>query len=211
MKLNQNVQLAFTNIMNSGSYRVITSDDGMSWSDVEFPGKTYQKDANNSISFPTNHFSYFALLSDLAVVPLPNCSMSISPATITNGSSANLSWTLTNSLTGLLMPENTLLGVSGIQSVVPPISSTTRYTIMTSNTSGTATCSAQVTATPAPPPGSTELYPLEFALDRAEWIRNNTYLEYSKFTDWAPESSQYCCRHFWKYVHSTVSKYDNEL
>ncbi len=99
MKLNKNVQLAFTNIMNSGSYRVITSDDGINWSDVEGTGQMYQPDFQRKISFQTDHFSYFALLADAPVTTPPTCSMNISPSNVQNGTNAVMSWSLINSLT----------------------------------------------------------------------------------------------------------------
>lgn len=86
MKLNRNLTLAFTNVSGNGSYRVITSDDGINWDDVEMPRKKYQADANGKIYFMTNHFSYFALLSDVALIAPPSCSITISPSTVTNGS-----------------------------------------------------------------------------------------------------------------------------
>lgn len=109
---------------------------------------------NGKISFQTDHLSYFALLSGAPVTTPPTCSVSMSPSNVQNGANTVVTWSLTNSLTGLLSPGNTPVGISGTLTITPPSNATTTYTISTSNTSGVATCSAQVVATPAPLPGA---------------------------------------------------------
>ncbi len=113
LKLSQPVMLSFTNLTGSEKYRVITSEDGIIWNDVEQSGKLYQADKNGEITFQTNHFSYFALLADVPVVTPPNCSMTFTPTTIQNGDTTVVRWSLTNSLTGILSPGNIVLGASG--------------------------------------------------------------------------------------------------
>lgn len=152
MKLNQKLTLSFTNLSWSGKYRVISSQDGITWSDVEGTGQMYQPDFQGKISFQTDHFSYFALLADAPVTTPPTCSMNISPSSVQNGTNAIVTWSLTNSLTGLLIPGNTPIGVSGNLTITPPSNATTQYSISTANVAGTGSCTASVTASVAPVP-----------------------------------------------------------
>jgi hypothetical protein len=55
------------------------------------------------------------------------------------------------------MPGNIILGTNGSRSITPPDNATTVYTLTTSNTAGTSSCTAQVTTAvialpPVPPP-----------------------------------------------------------
>ena len=109
MRLNQNIEIEFTNIENGTSYRAITSEDGIHWSDIEYPGKEYES-ISGSIIVPTNHFSYFALLSNTQTESPPSCTLNFNPTTITNGTPVALTWNLVNTMTGILTPGNTILG-----------------------------------------------------------------------------------------------------
>jgi hypothetical protein len=150
MKLNQNIMLRFVSVPTSDVYRVISSEDGIHWSDVEMPGKEYTRDQSGSISVSTNHLSYFALLSNTVTLPPPSCTLSATPTTLYNGSSMILSWNIMNTGTGILTPGNTILSGSGNMSIIPPSDTTTNYTLNISNPSGNAVCSTQVTTSPAP-------------------------------------------------------------
>lgn len=149
MRLSQNVGIEFKNIEAHVAYRAITSEDGIHWSDVEYPGKEYEG-LSGSIVVPTNHFSYFALLSNTITIAPPSCTMNISPTTTTNGSNITLTWNITNAETGSLTPGNTLLASSGSMSLIPPQNTTTQYVIFVNNSAGSSSCSAGVTTAPGP-------------------------------------------------------------
>jgi hypothetical protein len=150
MRLNQNIMLRFVSVPTSDAYRVISSEDGIHWIDVEIPGKEYTRDQSGSISVSTSHLSYFALLSNTVTLPPPSCTLSATPTTLYNGSSTILSWNIMNIGTGILTPGNTILAWSGSINIVPPSDSTTNYTLSVVNTSGNAACSTQVTTSPIP-------------------------------------------------------------
>ncbi len=161
MKLNQRVSIEFSGVPLGERYRVISSQDGINWSDVESSGATYSPSLTGSITVSTDHFSYFALFAGSILIPPPSCTISISPNTVTNGSGAILSWNMTNSSTGILNPGNMILGASGSTIIVPPSNATTPYTLSVSNPSWTNSCTASVTAMPVvtppvtPPPSCT--------------------------------------------------------
>lgn len=155
MKLNQNVEIEFTNIEPNTGYRAITSEDGIHWSDMEAPGKEYQADGSGSILVPTDHFSYFALLGSTPTQAPPTCTMDLNPTTATNGTPVTLTWNILNASTGILTPGNTVLAASGTNSITPPQNTTTQYSISVSNSAGTASCSASViTNAVVTPPGN---------------------------------------------------------
>lgn len=158
MILNQSVQVEFRNITDTGSYRVLSSEDGVNWSDVEGSGQEYQRDASGSIIVSTNHFSYFALVASttLPTVPAPSCTMSITPNTATDGTPVALSWNLVNAATGTLNPGNSTLNTAtGTVNIIPPASSLTTYTITVNNAAGSANCNTSVLMTAPTNTGST--------------------------------------------------------
>lgn len=80
MQLNQSLGLEFTGLTPGLEYRVISSEDGIRWSDIELSGKKYSVDVSGSIIVMTNHFSYFALLSTANIIEAPpTCIISANP------------------------------------------------------------------------------------------------------------------------------------
>jgi uncharacterized protein (DUF1501 family) len=161
MNLNQNVWIEFSWLIASGSYRALSSQDGITWNDVESAGRLYTSSSTGSILVNTDHFSYFALLSmaNVVVTP-PSCTISINPNSVLNGSGTILTWNMLNSLTGTLNPGNTLLGTSGSMIITPPSNATTPYTLVVANSAWTNSCTASVTASavvvpPVTPPSCT--------------------------------------------------------
>lgn len=157
MLLNQSIGLEFSGLKTADSYRIITSEDGITWTDLEMPNKEYIVSASGSIYAETNHFSYFALLNSLAVVnppplPLPSCTIDASVQNIQNGSGTILSWTIQNTNTGILNPLGTIVASSGTLFVTPANSTITSYVLNIANPSGVASCSVLVTTTSVPPP-----------------------------------------------------------
>jgi hypothetical protein len=104
MQLNRSLQLIFNAVPTNDLYRVVTSEDGVHWTDAEIAGKQYQRDAANNITITVDHFSYFALLSTTATLPPPACTISISPSTAYNGDPVSLTWSIQNAQTGMLLP-----------------------------------------------------------------------------------------------------------
>jgi hypothetical protein len=89
--------------------------------------------------------------------PAPTCSLTASPASITNGNSSTLSWTTTNATSfsidqgiGSVTPVDT-----GSRSVTP--TATTTYTGTATGDGGTVNCTATVTVTTPPPPAALSL------------------------------------------------------
>ncbi|GAB0174409.1 MAG: hypothetical protein HHAS10_02880 [Candidatus Altimarinota bacterium] len=152
MNLNQPIGLEFRSLIPKENYRVLTSQDGISWDDVE-SGKSYTGSTNGSIYVETSHFSYFAVvLANGIIESIPTCTISASPVSVFNGSGTTLSWAIQNTLTGTLSPLNSIIGTGGFLNVIPPNNATTRYTIQVSNSAGVNSCSVSVTSMDVPPP-----------------------------------------------------------
>ncbi len=85
-------------------------------------------------------------------VPVPAITaFSAAPATITAGSLATLTWTVSNATT--LNINNSVGEVTGTQATVAP-STTTTYTLTATNSTGSATSTATVIVMPAAPPST---------------------------------------------------------
>ena len=82
------------------------------------------------------------------IQPLPTCTLSLSPQSITRGSSSTLSWTSQNGISGSISPGfGAITSASGSASVSP--TSTTTYTGTVNGTGATSsTCSATLTVFP---------------------------------------------------------------
>ena len=93
-----------------------------------------------------------ATVTVTAVPGAPSCTISVSPSTITQGQSATLSWTFSNSSTISITPGVGTESKNGSTSVNP--STSVNYTGSVSNGSTNSTCSAPLTVqgTPPPPP-----------------------------------------------------------
>jgi uncharacterized protein YgiM (DUF1202 family) len=153
MKLNQSIGLEFSGLIPGDEYRVISSEDGIRWMDVESDGMKYAVNASGSLQANIDHFSYFALLSTANIVDiLPTCTIVASPRNVLNGSSTLLTWSLQNVQTGTLNPGNILLWNSGTTLITPPSSTTTSYSITVSNMAGSTSCAVDVIASAVPPP-----------------------------------------------------------
>lgn len=150
MKLSQSLRLEFTNVPSPEKYRVITSEDGVNWTDLEWSGSEYQRNAGGSIIVSTNHLSYFALLSQSVVIPAPTCTLTANPTSVYNNTPTTLSWSIQNTQTGLLQPLGTVLVSSGSQSIIPPNNATTQYILSVQNSSGNNTCTVLVTSSQNP-------------------------------------------------------------
>lgn len=150
MKLNQNFMLRFLSVPTDDAYRIISSEDGIHWTDVESPGKEYIRDQNGTISVPVGHLTYFALLSNTITLPPPTCTISVSPSTLYNNQSTLLRWNIVDTNTWVLMPWNLILSGSGNISIIPPTNTTTTYTLNVTNTSGNASCNTAVTTSQEP-------------------------------------------------------------
>lgn len=99
MKLNQNFILRFLSVPTDDAYRIISSEDGIQWTDVESPGKEYIRDQSGTISVPVGHLTYFALLSNTITLPPPTCTISVSPSTLYNNQSTLLRWNIVDTNT----------------------------------------------------------------------------------------------------------------
>lgn len=89
-----------------------------------------------------------------AAVPMPTASLAASPSSIMSGSSSTLSWNTTDATTVTL--DGATVAATGRLSVSP--TSTTTYTLVATNSTGSVTQTAIVTVTaPAPAPAITYL------------------------------------------------------
>lgn len=66
MNLNQNVTLSVSGMVSTLPYTILRSEDGLTWTSIG-TGSTNA----GVLSFPTNRFSYFALVSTTPVVVVP--------------------------------------------------------------------------------------------------------------------------------------------
>lgn len=126
MELDRNVTLSFSGLAPSSEFRILRSEDGISWIDQSV--SHVFSDSSGRISFPTSRFSYFAAVS-VAPPPAPTCSVAATPASVTDGASVTLNWNSTDAVSAVLTPGNVSLSVSGSLSVVPQASATTSYRI----------------------------------------------------------------------------------
>ena len=88
------------------------------------------------------------------IVITPTCTISISPSSIEIGSSANLSWSTTNSTLMVISPEIGYVSTAPGYRTISPITTTT-YTGLALGIGGNGTCSATITVTPKPIPAPT--------------------------------------------------------
>ncbi len=105
MVLSQPVIIEYNNLIPGEKYRVITTEDGYTWTDVGTPYTEYSVNASGTLTFSTNRFSYFALLSATAIPPAipPSCNLSILPSDIILGSGATVAWTSENATSIVLI------------------------------------------------------------------------------------------------------------
>lgn len=181
MQLNQAIGIEFWWLKTGESYRIITSEDGIIWSDIELLEKNYIADASGSIMAYTNHFSYFALLWSGAILtppplPLPSCSISANPPNIINGSWTLLNWAIQNASTGVINPWNVLVSSSGSFAFIPPINASTNYILSVTNTTGISACSVVVTASPVVVPPPTVLPPTCIISTNSGSIQNGSWV-----------------------------------
>jgi hypothetical protein len=77
--------------------------------------------------------------------PAPTCNLSTTPASITSGQSAQLSWTSTNATTGSLNGVGSLSSLNGSMTISP--STSTNYTATFSGLGGSINCATSVSVT----------------------------------------------------------------
>jgi len=64
MNLNQSVNINISGMTANTPYTILRSEDGITWSSIGTGGVS-----NGIVTFPTNTFSYFALVSATPVTP----------------------------------------------------------------------------------------------------------------------------------------------
>lgn len=150
MELDRAVNLSFTGVAPSSEFRVLRSEDGISW--VDHLVATEFSDASGRLSFPTDRFSYFAAVS-VVPPPVPTCSISASPANVTDGSPTTLAWNSSDASAATLAPGGTVALVGSL-SLVPPTGASTQYVLTVTGAGGSSACSATVVSSPASGGGS---------------------------------------------------------
>lgn len=126
MELDRSVVLSFAGVAPSSEFRILRSEDGINW--VNQSVSNVFSDANGRLAFLTDSFSYFAAVS-IAPPPVPTCSVSASPTSVTNGASTTITWSSSNASSATLVPGNVSLSLSGTLSVMPSASATTQYVV----------------------------------------------------------------------------------
>ncbi len=142
MRLSQPVRVSLDGATANASYRVYRSEDGITWENIT-PADRITADMSGKVSFSTDRFSYFAIVS---VTPV--CTISFDTGSVPVGESATLSYTVTNASTAQIAPyvgAVTPLASSGTVSVTVP-SGTTEY-VMTLEGNTAYSCSASITGT----------------------------------------------------------------
>ncbi len=141
MDLNRPVRISISANPQT-EYRVLASEDGLSWS-VVGSGGTYVSDGSGSVAFETDHFSYFALTLPPAA---PTCTITATPAQVTNGAQSTLNWSSQNSVSASLSGIGSQ-PVQGSLAVTPAMNASTTYVLsVLGNRSGTGTCQVSVVA-----------------------------------------------------------------
>jgi hypothetical protein len=113
---------------------------------------TYTLVATNSTGSVTRQVTVTVNAVQPPPAPMPTASLTASPSSILSGSSSMLSWNTTDATTVTL--NGTTVAATGMQSVSP--ASTTTYTLVARNATGSVTRTATVTVT-APAPAITYL------------------------------------------------------
>lgn len=143
MELDRSVVVSFSGMAPSSEFRILRSEDGINW--VDQSNSTTFSNASGRLAFATDKFSYFAAVS-VVPPPVPTCTVSATPATVTDGNSVTLSWTTSDASSATLVPGNVSLGLSGSLSVIPPASAVTRYVVNVNGAGGSGSCSVSVTS-----------------------------------------------------------------
>lgn len=126
MELDRSVVLSFTGVAPSSEFRVLRSEDGIRWVD-QSAGNVFS-DANGRLAFLADSFSYFAAVS-IAPPPVPTCSVSATPSSVTDGTAVTLAWNSSDASSATLSPGNVSLSLSGTLSIVPPSNAVTPYVV----------------------------------------------------------------------------------
>lgn len=88
MTLNTPVEIDIGGMQAGKNYRIISSEDGVRWVQHDVP--TQVATLSGRVIFPTQHFSYYALLE---YTDTPLCSLEVDSPLIQNGGEVTLSWT----------------------------------------------------------------------------------------------------------------------
>lgn len=124
MQLSQPVQITITGATANTDYYVFTSEDGIAWK-RQSP-TSYTSDANGDVIFDTDHFSLFTL-AEIPTAPL--CDLQVDDAMVSDGTTVNLSWSTLGADTVLLSPGIGSVGFTGSLGIVPPVNTSTTYTL----------------------------------------------------------------------------------
>lgn len=145
MQLSQPVEVTITGATANTLYYVFTSEDGVAWK-RQSP-TPYTSDANGNVVFDTDHFSLFTL-AEVPAAPL--CDLQVDDAVISDGSTVQLSWSTLGADTVSISPSIGSVGYSGSIGVIPPVNTSTTYTLQAVNAQGTGTCQTVVRSVPLP-------------------------------------------------------------
>ncbi len=148
MELDRSVTLSFSGVSPSSEYRILRSEDGLSW--IDQTGSTVFSDAAGRLSFDTSNFSYFAAVSAVPPPP-PTCTVAVSMASVTDGTAVTVSWTSSGATAAALSPSVGSVALSGSVSAVPSAGTVTSYRLDVTGAGGSGSCSANVASVPRAP------------------------------------------------------------
>jgi hypothetical protein len=109
---------------------------------------TYTLVATNSAGSATSAVTVTVTAPPPPPVPMPTASLTAASTTIQSGQSVTLNWTTTNATSATI--NGSSVPLSGSQAYSPTI--TTTYTLVATNSAGSATSPVTVTVTAPPPP-----------------------------------------------------------
>lgn len=150
---------------NNANEVLIFSNTGSSAASVSCPGGVpcfqYVDTTNNTISWPISVPAYGSTTvfwnASPNILNIPNCSMNLAAGSVPNGQTADVTWTVSNSLSNTMSyttnsgAVNQSVTDSGTLSFFPPPDGVTTIALSTVNDVGPKTCSVQVTTTNTAP------------------------------------------------------------
>ncbi len=104
---------------------------------------------SSEIGAGQNGISHFFICGNIPAPSAPTCTLTATPASITSGQTATLSWTTTNATNVSLNQNIGAITLNGSKSVSPTTNTT--YTLTATGAGGTVSCSAPVTVIPVIP------------------------------------------------------------
>ena len=139
MDLNRAITVQVANLTPNQSYKIATSDNGTTWTDLTGSGVT--ADTDGTVSFRTGHLGYFAVISG-SIIQAPTCTIQADTVSPLTGQPVNLSWNSTQADSANLSPDTGTVNVNGSLRVNPSVP--TAYTLTVTNTVGSGSCSVTV-------------------------------------------------------------------